>query len=184
MSDSTNRANGDGVWGLPARLARWRASSSWASKRLALDLALATLARRALVMLSVVVMRRNRYPRQPGSSIKKERMAKIKLLKKLASHPSLTRCNARGPVKFFPLYDRNKFDAFSRQSSRSRGWCGCQPTPTKRHHEDHRQKAYRRSVLASRSGYEKPRTKYPPPRSSPRRPSGLRVATQESPSLA
>jgi hypothetical protein len=82
-------------------------------------------------------MRRTRYPSAGPASTKKEHPAKINLAKKLASRPAFTRRKPRLPVKFFPLYDTNKLYAFSRQPSRSDGLCGCQPTPTKRHHEDH-----------------------------------------------
>jgi hypothetical protein len=79
------------------------------------------------------VMRRTRYPAAGPASTKKEHPAKINLTKKLASRPAFTRRKPRKPVKFFPLYDTTIFDGFSRQSSRSGGLCGCQPTPTKRH---------------------------------------------------
>jgi hypothetical protein len=75
-------------------------------------------------------MRRTRYPAAGPASTKKEHPAKINLTKKLASRSALTRRKTRLPVKFFPLYDTNKVYAFSGQSSRSGGWCGCQPTPT------------------------------------------------------
>jgi hypothetical protein len=75
-------------------------------------------------------MRRTRYPSAGPASTKKAHPAKINLTKKLASRSALTRRKPRSPVKFFPLYDTNKLYAFSRQTSRSRGLCGCQPTHT------------------------------------------------------
>ena len=75
-------------------------------------------------------MRRTRYPSAGPASTKKDHPAKINLTKKLASGPAFTRRKPRSPVKFFALYDTNKVYAFSGQSSRSGGWCGCQPTPT------------------------------------------------------
>jgi hypothetical protein len=73
-------------------------------------------------------MRRTRYPSALAASTKKDHPAKINLTKKLASRSALTRRKPRLPVKFFPLYDTTIFYAFSRQASRSRGLCGCQPT--------------------------------------------------------
>jgi hypothetical protein len=73
-------------------------------------------------------MRWTRYPSAGPASTKKEHPAKINPTKKLASGPAFTRCKPRLLVKFFPLYDTNKVYAFSRQSSRSGGLCGCQPT--------------------------------------------------------
>jgi hypothetical protein len=77
-------------------------------------------------------MRLIRYSSAGGRSTKKAHPAKINLTKKLASRFALTRRKPRSSVKFFSLYDTTIFDAFSRQSIRSRGLCGCQPTPTKR----------------------------------------------------
>jgi hypothetical protein len=75
-------------------------------------------------------MRRTRYPATCPASTKKEHPAKINLTKKLASRAAFTRRKPCLPVKFLPLYDTNKVDAFSRQAGRSRGLCGCQPTDT------------------------------------------------------
>jgi hypothetical protein len=76
-------------------------------------------------------MRRTRYPSALAASTKKDHPAKINLTKKLASLAAFTRRKPRSPVKFFALYDTTIFHAFSRQSRRSGGLCGCQPTPTK-----------------------------------------------------
>jgi hypothetical protein len=60
-------------------------------------------------------MRQSDYPPRFIDSNKKGESVKINLAKKLASESGLTGCNAREPVKFFPLYDRNLFHGISRR---------------------------------------------------------------------